>query len=189
MSYVPFRLRESHMLHVKCLCWSLGHAEQLLFSCLCSKVSICNYVTCHISHVTCNMSHCACHMSYVKCLCWSLGHAEQLLFSCLCSKVAYVKSIPTDSHVVATTTLVTIRRANCVCRSSRGPREEQNNVGWLPKLNWGFARAGEEHYTTECACTEPQISFGNHPTLFWSSWNLARAARRSAHTICTSDGD
>ena len=52
------------------------HTEQLLFSCLYSKVSICNYVTCHILHVTCNMSHCechmshcACHMSYVKCLC------------------------------------------------------------------------------------------------------------------------
>ena len=76
-----------HLSYVKCLCWSLGHAEQLLFSCLYSKVSICNYVTCHISHVTSNMSHCTCHMSYVKCLCWFLGHAEQLLFSCLGSKV------------------------------------------------------------------------------------------------------
>ena len=76
-----------HMSYVKCLCWSLGHAEQLLFSCVSSKVSICNYVTCHISPFTC-------HMLYVKCLCWSLGHAEQLLFSCLCSKVStcnYVK--------------------------------------------------------------------------------------------------
>ena len=71
-----------HMSYIKCLCWFLGHAEQLLFWSLCSKVSIYNYVTCHMSHV-------ACHMSYVKCLCWSLGHAEQLLFSCLCSKVTY----------------------------------------------------------------------------------------------------
>ena len=70
-----------HMSYVKCLCWFLGHAEQLLFSCLCSKVSICDYVTCHMSHVTR-------HMSYVKCLCWSLGHAEQFLFSCLCSNIA-----------------------------------------------------------------------------------------------------
>ena len=61
-------------------CWSLGHAEQLLFSCLCSKVSICIHVTCLISHVTC-------HMLYVKCLCWSLGHAEQLLFSFVSWKV------------------------------------------------------------------------------------------------------
>ena len=67
--------------------WSLGHAEQLLFSGLCSKVSISNNVTCDMSHFACHMSHCACHMSYVKCLCWSLGHAEQLLFSCLYSKV------------------------------------------------------------------------------------------------------
>ena len=56
-------------------------SEQLLFSCVSSKVSICNYVTCRMSHVTC-------HMLYVKCLCWSLGHAEQFLFSSLGSKVA-----------------------------------------------------------------------------------------------------
>ena len=29
-----------HLSYVKCLCWSLGHAEQILFSCLCSKVGI-----------------------------------------------------------------------------------------------------------------------------------------------------
>ena len=29
-----------HMSYVKCLCWSLGHAEQRLFSCLCSKVAV-----------------------------------------------------------------------------------------------------------------------------------------------------
>ena len=72
---------------MKCLCWSLGHAEQLLFSCLCSKVSFWNYVICHISHVTCHIAHVKCHI-YVKCLCWSLGHAEQFLCSCLCSNVA-----------------------------------------------------------------------------------------------------
>ena len=52
-----------HMSYVKCLCWFLGHAEQLLFWCLCSKVSICDYVTCHISHVTCHIAHVTCHMS------------------------------------------------------------------------------------------------------------------------------
>ena len=36
-------------------------SEQLLFSCVSSKVGICNYVTCHMSHVTCDM--CTCHMS------------------------------------------------------------------------------------------------------------------------------
>ena len=46
-----------HMLFVKCLSWSSGHSEQILFSCVCSKVSICNYVTCHMSHVTCLMSN------------------------------------------------------------------------------------------------------------------------------------
>ena len=65
MSHVTFRMSQCacHMSYVKCLClcWFLGHAEQLLFSCLCSKVSICDYVTCHMSHV-------ACHMSYVRCL-------------------------------------------------------------------------------------------------------------------------
>ena len=33
------------------------------------------------------------------------------------------QAIPTGSHVVATTTLVSIRRANCVCCSSCRPRE------------------------------------------------------------------
>ena len=82
-----------HMLYVKCFCWSLGHAEQLLFSCVSSKVSICYYVTCC-------MSHFACHMSYVKCLCWSLGHAEQLLFTCVCSKVSICNYVTCHmSHV------------------------------------------------------------------------------------------
>ena len=40
---------------VTCLCWSLAHAEQLLFSCVSSKVSICNYVTCHMSHFNWNI--------------------------------------------------------------------------------------------------------------------------------------
>ena len=85
------------MSYVKCLCWSLGHSEQLLFSCLYSKVSICDYVTFRMSHVICQMlisinvdswdmlnnfcfddyaqkwvfvimSHVACHMSHVTCL-------------------------------------------------------------------------------------------------------------------------
>ena len=29
-----------HMSHVKCLCWSSWHAEQVLFSCPCSKLSV-----------------------------------------------------------------------------------------------------------------------------------------------------
>ena len=81
ISHVRCHMSQCDMLFVKCLSWSSGHSEQILFSCVCSKVSICNYVTCHMSHVTC-------HMSYVKCLCWSLGHAEQFLFSCLCWNVA-----------------------------------------------------------------------------------------------------
>ena len=32
-------------------------SEQLLFSYVSSKVSICNYVTCHITHVKCHMSN------------------------------------------------------------------------------------------------------------------------------------
>ena len=83
------------MSYVKWLCWSLRHAEQLLFSCLYSKVSVSNYVTCQMSHVTCLMSngyvdpwdmlnnfcfhvytqkwvfvimsHVTCHMSHVTC--------------------------------------------------------------------------------------------------------------------------
>ena len=110
MSHVTFRI--CHMLHVtccmsyvKCLCWSLGHAEQLLFSCVSSKVSICNYVTCHISPFTC-------HMLYVKCLCWSLGHAAQLLFSWLCSKVSIYNYITCHmSHFAC-------HMSHCLCHMS-----------------------------------------------------------------------
>ena len=73
-------------------------------------------------------------------------HAEQLLFSCLCSKLSVYSRklqcfflpphpIPSGIHVVATTTLVAIDRTNCVCCTSRGPREVQNCGRWLPKLN------------------------------------------------------
>ena len=44
------------------LCWSLAHAEQLLFSCVNSKVCICNYVTWHMSHFAFHMSHVICEM-------------------------------------------------------------------------------------------------------------------------------
>ena len=56
-----------HMSYVKCLCWSLGHSEQLLFSCLYSKVSICNYVTFRMSHVTLLMSDVTLRISHVMC--------------------------------------------------------------------------------------------------------------------------
>ena len=99
-----------HMSYVKCLCWSLGHAEQLLFSCVSSKVSICNYVTCHISPFTC-------HMLYVKCLCWSFGHAEQLLFSCLCSKVSVCNYVTFRmSHVTLLMSDVTLRISHVMCQ-------------------------------------------------------------------------
>ena len=60
------KLGTSVAVTVTCLCWSLGHAEQLLFSCLCSKVSICNYVTCDMSHFACQMSHVR-HIAHVTC--------------------------------------------------------------------------------------------------------------------------
>ena len=61
------KLGTSVAVTVTCLCWSLGHAEQLLFSCVNSKVSICNYVTCFMSHFACHMSHVTLHMSHVIC--------------------------------------------------------------------------------------------------------------------------
>ena len=53
----------------KASCWSLGHAEQLLFSCVCSKVIVCHAVMSSFHDVI--MS--CCHMSYVKCLMLILG--------------------------------------------------------------------------------------------------------------------
>ena len=101
------------MSYVKCLCWFLGHAEQLLFWCLCSKVSICNHVTCHMLRVACDMSHVTCDMSYVKCLCWSLGHAEQLLFLGLCSKVSICDYVTCHiSHVTCHNAHVTCHMSN-----------------------------------------------------------------------------
>ena len=62
-----------HMSCVKCLCWSLVHSEQLLFSCVSSKVIIYNYVTCHMSHVACHMSHVACQMlKLIVATCWTI---------------------------------------------------------------------------------------------------------------------
>ena len=71
--FVSVSVKLTVTVSVTCLCWSLAHAEQLLFSCVSAKVSICNYVTCRMSHV--------------KCLYWSLGHGEIFLFSSLCSKL------------------------------------------------------------------------------------------------------
>ena len=55
--------------------------------------------------------------------------------------------IPTDSHVVATTTLVSIRRANCVCSSSCRPREGSRGA----KQCWVDPE-------TECACAKHFIA-------------------------------
>ena len=56
--------------------------------------------------------------------------------------MVHIHSIPTGSYVMATTILVTIRRANYGFAAGAAPpaalarfQEEQNNVGWLPKLN------------------------------------------------------
>ena len=55
------------------LCWSLAHAEQLLFSCVSSKGSICNYVTCRMSHVACHMSYVLCQMlMLILGTCWTI---------------------------------------------------------------------------------------------------------------------
>ena len=43
--------------YIKCLCWSLGHAEQLLFSCLCSEVTVYDCLSC------CHVMLSCCHMS------------------------------------------------------------------------------------------------------------------------------
>ena len=61
-----------HMSCVKCLCWSLVHSEQLLFSCVSSEVIIYNYVTCHMSHFAFHMSHVICEMlMLILGTCWT----------------------------------------------------------------------------------------------------------------------
>ena len=50
--------------YIKCLCWSLGHAEQLLFSCLCSKVTVYDCLSCcHVMLSCCHVILSCCHMS------------------------------------------------------------------------------------------------------------------------------
>ena len=97
-----------HKSYVKCSCGSLGHAEQLLFSCVGSKAMVFHAITCHISHVkylcwslrqaqqllfSCgswNWLLSCCCMSHATCLCWSLGHAKQLLFLCARKKLLFL---------------------------------------------------------------------------------------------------
>ena len=79
-----------HMSYVKCLCWFLGHAEQLLFWCLCSKVSICNYVTCHMLHVACDMWHVLCQMlMLILGTCWTTFVFRSMLKSEYFNYVTY----------------------------------------------------------------------------------------------------
>ena len=75
------------------------HTEQLLFSCLCSKVTL----TLSHSH-TILLSQCL-TLSLFHSLIHS-PHAEQLLFSCLCSKVTLTLShslilTPSHSHTLS----------------------------------------------------------------------------------------
>ena len=100
------------------------------------------------------------------------------------SGVVWAKPIPTGSHVVATTTLVSIQLANCVWGSQGLKRSKTKLSG---SRNWMHMR--KTFYCSSSPLAKPQISFGIHPTWFCSSRNLARAARGAAHTICTSDGD
>ena len=66
------------------------HAEQLLFSCLCWKVTFSHSLTLTLSHsLTLTLSH-SHTISLSQCLTLSFTHsrhAEQLLFWCLCSNV------------------------------------------------------------------------------------------------------
>ena len=59
------------MANVKCLYWSLGHTEQLLFSCLCSKVAYLWNVKCQILKS------------------WSLGHAKNFCFPVHAQKLLF----------------------------------------------------------------------------------------------------
>ena len=77
-SFVFMSMLKSHSLwlfvmlsYVKCLCWSLGHDEQLLFSCLCSKVTVYDCLSCCHVMLACwhvMLSYHAvisyCHVSY-----------------------------------------------------------------------------------------------------------------------------
>ena len=54
-------------------------SEQLLFSCVISKVIVC-YAIYHMSYFTYHISHITCQTSKVKCLFGSLVHAKKICF-------------------------------------------------------------------------------------------------------------
>ena len=131
-----------HMSYDKCLCWFLGHAEQLLFWCLCSKVSICDYVTCHISHVTCHNAHVTCHMSNAYAYVDSWDMLNNFCFHVYAQKWVFVIM----SHVACHMSHVTCDMSHVKCLGwSLGHAEQLlfsclcSNVavyGW--KLQWFF---------------------------------------------------
>ena len=95
---------------VTCLCWSLAHAEQLLFSCLCSKVSICDYVTCHILHVTCHIAHVTCHMSNAYVDSWDM--LNNFCFEVFAQKWVFVIM----SHVTCCMSHVACHMSHVLCQ-------------------------------------------------------------------------
>jgi len=74
--------------YVKCLCWSLGHAEQLLFSCLCSKVTVYDCLSCcHVMQSCCHMSSAYVdHWDMLNNFCFHV-YSQKSLFMIVCHAV------------------------------------------------------------------------------------------------------
>ena len=120
-----------HMPYVKCLCWFLGHAEQLLFWCLCSKVSLCNYVTFCMSHVTLRMSHVICQMlMLILGTCWTTF----VLMSMLKSEYLWLCHI---SHFAC-------HMSQCACHMS-----------YVKCLCWSLGHA--EQFLFSCLCSNVAV--------------------------------
>ena len=96
--------------------WSFGHAAQLLFSCVSSKL-----IVCHDDKRYLRDSR-GSHDSRVTE--WSMGHAEQLLFSCVSSKVTVCHAItchvsgPWDNNGTCWPTFVFLGKLKSDCLSS-----------------------------------------------------------------------
>ena len=137
-----------HIMHVTChmsnaYCWSLGHAEQLLFSCVSSKVINCNYVTCHISHVTCHIVHVTCHMSNAYVDSWYM--LNNFCFDVYAQKWVFVIM----SHVACHMSHVTCDMSHVKC------------------LGWSLGHA--EQLLFSCLCSNVAVYGWNWQCFFFDS--------------------
>ena len=159
-----------HMLYVKCLCWSFGQAEQLLFSCLCSKVSICNYVTCHILHVRCHIVHVTCNMSNAYDDHWDM--LNNFCFHVYAQKWVFVIMSDVTCHIA----YVTFHIAHATCHVSNAyvdPWVILNNFCFhVYAQKWVFVMSHFACHMSHVACHMSHVSCQMLMLILGTCWTI-----------------